>query len=92
MTLAADRLQLDDPSLLAEAALIGGRWIAAADASGTIDVLDPATGALVGRVPDCGAADTRAAIEAGESLFDHLNYDEHVAALRAGQPSKLAFS
>ena len=34
----------------------------------------------------------RAAIEAGESLFDHLNYDEHVAALRAGQPSKLTFS
>ena len=34
----------------------------------------------------------RAAIEGGESLFDHLNYDEHVAALRAGQPSKLTFS
>ena len=34
----------------------------------------------------------RAAIEAGESLFDHLNYDEHVAALRAGRPSKLTFS
>jgi regulator of RNase E activity RraA len=34
----------------------------------------------------------RAAIEGGESLFDHLNYDEHVAALRAGQPAKLTFS
>lgn len=34
----------------------------------------------------------RTAIEAGESLFDHLNYDAHVAALRAGQPSSLAFS
>ena len=34
----------------------------------------------------------RAAIEGGESLFDHLNYDEHVAGLRAGQPSKLTFS
>lgn len=34
----------------------------------------------------------RTAIEAGESLFDHLNYDEHVAALRAGLPSKLTFS
>ena len=34
----------------------------------------------------------RAAIEGGESLFDHLNYDEHVAALREGRDSKLNFS
>ena len=34
----------------------------------------------------------RSAIERGESLFDHLNVDEHVAALRDGQDSRLAFS
>jgi len=34
----------------------------------------------------------RAAIEAGESLFDHLNVDEHLAALRDGRDTKLAFS
>ena len=34
----------------------------------------------------------RRAIEAGESLFDHLNVDEHVAALRDGRDSKLTFS
>ena len=34
----------------------------------------------------------RVAIEGGESLFDHLNYDEHVAALRDGRDSKLTFS
>jgi regulator of RNase E activity RraA len=34
----------------------------------------------------------RAAIEAGASLFDSLNYDEHVAALRDGRDSGLAFS
>lgn len=34
----------------------------------------------------------RATIEAGESLFDHLNLDEHVAALRAGRPTRLTFS
>ena len=33
----------------------------------------------------------RSAIEAGSSLFDALNVDEHVAALQAGQPSSLAF-
>ena len=34
----------------------------------------------------------RAATEGGESLFDHLNYDEHVASLRDGRDSKLTFS
>lgn len=34
----------------------------------------------------------RTTIEAGASLFDALNYEEHVAAVRAGRPSKLAFS
>jgi regulator of RNase E activity RraA len=34
----------------------------------------------------------RSAIEGGASLFDSVNYDEHVAALRAGHDSKLAFS
>jgi 4-hydroxy-4-methyl-2-oxoglutarate aldolase len=34
----------------------------------------------------------RTAIDGGASLFDFLNYDEHVAALRAGRDSSLAFS
>lgn len=34
----------------------------------------------------------RARIEAGESLFDHLDFDRHVAALRAGEASRLNFS
>ena len=32
------------------------------------------------------------AIAADASLFDHLNYDEHLAALEAGDSSRLAFS
>ena len=32
------------------------------------------------------------AIAAGSSLFDSLNYDEHLAALEAGEDSRLAFS
>lgn len=31
-------------------------------------------------------------IAAGQSLFDHLNYDDHLAALDAGRESRLAFS
>ncbi len=34
----------------------------------------------------------RTAIEGGESLFDHLNLDEHVQALRDGRDSRLTFS
>ena len=36
--------------------------------------------------------DLRVRIEAGLSLFDSVNYEEHVAAVRAGEDSKLAFS
>ena len=34
----------------------------------------------------------RTMIAAGSSLFDHLNYDEHLAAVRAGGDSRLTFS
>ena len=34
----------------------------------------------------------RAAIEQGESIFDHLNVDAHVEALRDGRDTQLAFS
>jgi 4-hydroxy-4-methyl-2-oxoglutarate aldolase len=34
----------------------------------------------------------QAAIAGGASLFDHVNYDEHLEAVRAGRESRLAFS
>ncbi len=34
----------------------------------------------------------RTMIAAGTSLFDHLNYDAHLEALREGHTSKLSFS
>ena len=36
--------------------------------------------------------DLRDAIVAGSSLFDHLNYEEHLEALRAGREGSLIFS
>jgi 4-hydroxy-4-methyl-2-oxoglutarate aldolase len=33
----------------------------------------------------------RTAIAAGASLFDTMNYEEHLAAVRAGRPSRLTF-
>jgi len=59
---------LADPSLFETRALVGGRWIAAASGA-TLAVQDPATGAVIGHVPDCGAEETRAAIAAAEAAF-----------------------
>ncbi len=57
-------LTLKNPNLLREAALVGGRWIDA-DSSG-IAVTNPATGAMIGQVPNLGAAETQEAINAAE--------------------------
>jgi succinate-semialdehyde dehydrogenase/glutarate-semialdehyde dehydrogenase len=48
------------------AALIGGEWITKPD---TFAVTDPATGAEIARVPNLGAADTTAAIDAAEKAL-----------------------
>ncbi len=55
-------MNLKDPSLFRQAALVGENWIEA-DPNNAIEVNNPATGEIVGRVPKLGAAETRAAIE-----------------------------
>lgn len=59
---------LNDPALFVERAFIGGEWCAAASGR-TLNVDDPATGAVIGTIPDCDGADTRAAIAAAEAAF-----------------------
>lgn len=54
---------LKDPSLFRQAALVGETWIDA-DPNNAIEVNNPATGEIIGRVPKLGAAETKAAIEA----------------------------
>jgi succinate-semialdehyde dehydrogenase/glutarate-semialdehyde dehydrogenase len=54
------------PPRYPNAALIGGRWVTGPD---TFPVIDPATGAEVGRVPDLGAAETKTAIDAAEAAL-----------------------
>jgi succinate-semialdehyde dehydrogenase/glutarate-semialdehyde dehydrogenase len=61
-------LQLKDPTLLKSACLIDGAWVDADD-GGTIDVINPASGVLVGRVPRMGAAETHRAIQAAQAAF-----------------------
>jgi len=56
-------LKLQDPSLFREANYVDGEWIEA-DSGKWIEVKNPATGELVGRVPALGKAETKRAIEA----------------------------
>ena len=61
-------LSLNNPSLLIERAFIGGEWVGAVSGA-TLPVDNPATGAIIGTVPDCGEADTQAAIAAAEAAW-----------------------
>ena len=61
------RLSLKNPALLVQANYIGGQWIAAGD-HGT-PVIDPSTGDRIAKVPNVGAAEARAAIEAAHAAF-----------------------
>ncbi|HUD91378.1 NAD-dependent succinate-semialdehyde dehydrogenase [Sphingobium sp.] len=61
-------LSLNNPALFIEQAFIGGQWVGAASGK-TVPVDDPATGAIIGSVPDCGEAETQAAINAAEAAW-----------------------
>ena len=67
--------------------LIDGAWVEA-DSRQSIDVTNPATGAVIGTVPNSGAAETRRAIEAAERAF-HV-WRNVTAAERAEKMRKLA--
>jgi succinate-semialdehyde dehydrogenase/glutarate-semialdehyde dehydrogenase len=62
------RISLSDPKLFREASYIDGAWVAAG-AAGSIDVDNPATGAVLGTVPRLGRTETRAAIDAAARAF-----------------------
>ncbi|WP_372731508.1 NAD-dependent succinate-semialdehyde dehydrogenase [Novosphingobium sp.] len=62
------QLALSDPTLLQQAMLINGAWVQA-DSGKTIAVHNPATGAVIARVPDGGAAETARAIKAAEAAM-----------------------
>ena len=61
-------IKLNRPDLFSELALVGGEWRPAASGR-TVDVDNPATGERIGSVPDCGAEDARAAIDAAAAAF-----------------------
>ena len=51
-----------------ESNLVGGEWIGA-DQGGTIDVTNPATGEVIGTIPNAGSAETDRAITAAAAAF-----------------------
>ena len=61
-------MNLTDTALFRQQAYINGQWVGA-DAGATLAVDNPATGALIGTVPNMGAAETRRAIEAAGAAF-----------------------
>ena len=61
-------MKLKDSNLLRTRAFINGEWVGA-DEGGTVPVVNPATGATVGTVPNMAAAETRRAIEAAAAAF-----------------------
>ena len=61
-------LKLIDPNLLRNQAYVAGKWVGASG-GGTLAVTNPATGETLGTVPDCGAGETRTAIEAAAAAL-----------------------
>jgi succinate-semialdehyde dehydrogenase / glutarate-semialdehyde dehydrogenase len=61
-------MQLNNPDLLRQQAYINGAWVAA-DSGASHAVVNPATGEILARVPDMGAAETRRAIAAADAAW-----------------------
>jgi len=61
-------LTLQDSTLLKADGYINGEWCGAAD-NARFDVTNPATGEVIGNLPDMGVAETREAIEAADAAW-----------------------
>jgi succinate-semialdehyde dehydrogenase/glutarate-semialdehyde dehydrogenase len=61
-------VRLEDTTLLRESCYIDGAWVPA-DAGATLPVTNPATGEMLGHIPNMGAAETRRAIAAAAAAL-----------------------
>jgi succinate-semialdehyde dehydrogenase/glutarate-semialdehyde dehydrogenase len=59
---------LSDPRLFRQRCYVNGEWTEAEN-SRTVPVTNPADREVVGSVPDCGAAETRSAVQAAEAAL-----------------------
>ena len=60
--------RLANKALARDAALIGGRWVTAAEAERSFEVTNPATGEVIAVLPDLGVEEAREAIDAAHSV------------------------
>ena len=67
MSTTLAELKLSDPRLFRQACYIDGQWVEAGS-SRTIVVDDPATGEVIGNVPNLGTMETRRAIDAAAQM------------------------
>jgi len=77
-------MQLSDSALFRQQAYVDGAWVDA-DSGATVDVTNPATGAVIGTVPKMGAEETRRAIDAADRALPAwraLTAKERAAILR----------
>ncbi|MCQ4318735.1 NADP-dependent succinate-semialdehyde dehydrogenase [Stutzerimonas stutzeri] len=85
-------MQLKDPDLLRHQAYINGQWSDASDGA-TMEIYNPASGESLGRVPNLGVEQTRAAIEAAriaQPAWRALTAKERAARLRTWYELMLA--
>ncbi|MEX6501827.1 NADP-dependent succinate-semialdehyde dehydrogenase [Pseudomonas zhanjiangensis] len=78
-------MQLQDPGLLRQQAYVNGQWCEA-DSGARTEILNPATGELIGCVPNLGRGETRRAIEAARAAqpaWRALTAKERAQRLRA---------
>jgi succinate-semialdehyde dehydrogenase / glutarate-semialdehyde dehydrogenase len=71
---------LKDADLFRQAALIGGVWVGSAK---LVEVTNPATGDVIGTVPDMSGLETRAAIDAASLAFQSWRKVPHAARAAA---------
>lgn len=69
-------------SLLLNKALINGEWISA-KSNAELDVVNPANGSIVGRVPDFDAKDVENAIDAANEAFHSTEWSSLTAKERS---------
>lgn len=78
-------MHLNDPTLFCEKVPVAGRWIGCDDRE-TATIRNPATGKIVGQVPELGATETQAAITAAviaQKAWARRTAGERAAILKA---------
>ncbi len=74
-------MELEDKTLFRQQAYLNGEWVGA-DSGATFEVTNPATGEVLGTVPDMGATETRRAIDAANTAW--AGWRAKTAKKRAG--------